>query len=138
MAAPKKGSYAETRMTELADQRKQYNVNHLGLYRGGVPVKGRGSIRGGAIGRPGEFHSPKIHNELEFYHPDAKTVTSEDAVKFKAYMVHDKFDFNRTMPSAPMYYDRKMLFTKDRSFWLAMCFAILGAMYGHKFIIRET
>lgn len=35
--APTKGSYAETRLAELKEQRKQYNVNDLGLYRGGVP-----------------------------------------------------------------------------------------------------
>ena len=31
------GSYAEERLAELKEQRKMYNVNHLGYYRGGVP-----------------------------------------------------------------------------------------------------
>ena len=56
VAAPAKGSYAETRLAELKEQRKQYNVNDIGFYRGGVPEKGRGAIRGAAIGAPGEFH----------------------------------------------------------------------------------
>jgi len=56
MAAPAPGSYAETRLRELKEQREQYNVNHLGFYRGGVPRKGRGPIRGAALGNPGEFH----------------------------------------------------------------------------------
>ena len=56
MAAPAPGSYAETRLRELKEQREQYNVNHLGFYRGGVPKKGRGPIRGAALGNPGEFH----------------------------------------------------------------------------------
>ena len=55
-AAPAPGSYAEERLAELKKQREQYNVNDLGFYRGGVPQKGRGAIRGAALGRPGEFH----------------------------------------------------------------------------------
>ena len=34
---PAPGSYAETRLKELKEQRKQYNVNDLGYYRGGIP-----------------------------------------------------------------------------------------------------
>ena len=55
-APPAKHSYAQQRLAQLKEQRKQYNVNDLGFYRGGVPQKGRGSIRGTAMGRPGEFH----------------------------------------------------------------------------------
>jgi hypothetical protein len=139
MAAPSKGSYAETRLAELKEQREQYNVNHLGLYRGGVPQKGRGPVRGQAMGRPGEFHQPKVHNQLNFYHPDSKVITSEDAVKFKAYMIHDKEDFNRAMPSHPMYYDRTMNFMKDRSFWLSLCFGIIGLMYfSNRYHVEKT
>ena len=49
-------SYAAERLAELKQQREKYNVNDLGYYRGGVPQKGRGSIRGTALGRPGSFH----------------------------------------------------------------------------------
>ena len=117
-AAPAAGSYAAERLAELKAQRKQYNVNDLGYYRGGVPQRSSGAIRGASLGVPGEFHQPKVHNQLNFYHPDAKTVTSEDSVKFKSYMLSDKDDFTRTRPQAPMYYDRNMEFLKDRSFWL--------------------
>lgn len=91
--APAKGSYAETRLAELAEQRKQYNVNHIGFYRGGVPGKNRGAIRGTSMGVPGEFHQPKVHNHYNFWHPDAKIINSEDSVKFKAYMTSDKANF---------------------------------------------
>lgn len=131
-AAPARGSYAETRLAELKEQRKQYNVNDLGFYRGGVPNKSRGAIRGSAIGVPGEFHSPKTHNFYNFYHPDSKIINSEDTVKFKAYMVSDKeTGFNITRPSHPMYYDRTMNFTKDRSFWLMLILGIYGGMYAN-------
>lgn len=127
--APAAGSYAEERLRELKEQREQYNANHLGFYRGGVPQKGRGPIRGSAMGRPGEFHDPKMHNFLNFYHPDAKMVSSEDTVKFKAYMLSDKDDFNMTRPSHPMHYDREMNFMKDRNFWLALICGMFSFMW---------
>ena len=81
------------------------------------------------MGRPGEFHQPNFHNFLNFYHPDSKTVNSEDAMKFKAFMVSDKDDFNLSRPSHPMYYDRNMDFMKDRSFWLVLTMGLIGLMY---------
>lgn len=123
------GSYAETRLAELKVQREQYNANDLGFYRGGVPKKGRGALRGASMGRPGEFHQPEAHNFLNFYHPDSKTVTSEDAMKFKAFMLSDKDDFNLSRPSHPIHYDKNMDFMKDRSFWLALICGMFGFMY---------
>lgn len=104
----------------MKEQREKYNVNHLGYYRGGLPQKGRGTTRGSALGNPGEFHSPQIHNFLDYYHADSKMVSTEDAIKFKAYMNSDKIDFTMTRPARPMYYDREFLFMKDRSFWLRL------------------
>lgn len=91
--APRPGSYAETRMRELKEQREQYNVNYLGYYRGGLPQKDRGILRGAALAPPDWFHQPNVHNYLNNYYPDAKLVTSEDAIKFKAFMNADKVDF---------------------------------------------
>lgn len=54
--APSVGSYAEERLAELKREREKYNVNDLGFYRGGNPSKGRGTIRGAALGPAGEFH----------------------------------------------------------------------------------
>ena len=71
-----------------------------------MPQKGRGAIRGKALAPVGYFHSPQVHNFLNNYHPDSAVVTSEDAVKFKAWMNSDKYDFNRNKPTHPMYYDR--------------------------------
>jgi hypothetical protein len=39
---PVRGSYADQRIEELRKEREKYNVNDLGLYRGGVPRKDRG------------------------------------------------------------------------------------------------
>ena len=125
VAAAPAGSYAAERLAELKQQREKYNVNDLGYYRGGLPQKGRGAIRGAAIGLPGEFHQPTVHNYLENYHQDSKVITSEDAVKFKAFMNSDKVDFNMSRPTHPMHYDRDMNFMKDRSFFLSF---ILGSL----------
>jgi len=43
-------------LAELKQEREKYNVNDLGFYRGGIPKKGRGPIRGNALGPAGEFH----------------------------------------------------------------------------------
>lgn len=131
-AAPAQGSYAEQRLAELKAQRAQYNVNNIGFYRGGVPQKGRGAIRGPAMGVPGEFHQPNFHNYLNFYHPDSKIINSEDAMKFKAFMVSDKSDFTMSRPSHAGHIDRNMDFMKDRSFWLALIFGMFAFMYAKK------
>ena len=55
-ASPKAGSYAETRLKELKEQRKKYNVDDFGYYRGGLPQKKKGPVRGNSLGRPGYFH----------------------------------------------------------------------------------
>lgn len=123
------GSYAAERLAELKQQREKYNANHLGYYRGGLPQPGRGTMRGSALAPPGEFHQPSVHNFLNNYHQESNVVTSEDTVKFKNYMNSDKYDFQRSMPTHPMYYDREMLFRKDRSFWLSLLLLMIGGMY---------
>lgn len=122
-------SYAAERMAELKQQRQKYNVNDLGYYRGGLPNRGSGAIRGDALGIPGDFHQPKLHNYLENYHQDSNVVDSEKAVMFKSYMNQDKVDFNRSMPTHPMYYDRNFDFLKDRIYWGALFCLIMSGFY---------
>jgi hypothetical protein len=77
----------------LKKEREKYNVNYLGYYQGGVPQKERGAMRGKSMGNAGEFHTPYIHNYLNYNHQDTSFVTSEDALKFKHWMGSDKVDF---------------------------------------------
>lgn len=72
---PSRGSYAEQRIAELKKEREKYNVNDLGYYNGGVPRAHRGSVRGDSLGEAGTFHSPQIHNFLNFNHSDSNRVT---------------------------------------------------------------
>lgn len=65
---PARGSYAEQRIEELRRERKRYNVNDLGYYNGGVPRRNRGTLRGDALGYPGDYHSPQLHNFMHKNH----------------------------------------------------------------------
>lgn len=122
-------SYAAERLAELKMQRQKYNVNDLGYYRGGLPQRDNGTVRGSALGAPGEFHSATVHNHLENYHQESNMVTSEDAVKFKAYMNSDKVDFNMSKPTHPMYYDKDFSFMKDRNYWLSLIALMFTGYY---------
>lgn len=66
---------------------------------------------------------------MNFYHPDAKKINSEDTIKFKAFMQSDKDDLKISKPSHPMYYDRNMDFLKDRSFWLLLILGMFAGLY---------
>jgi len=67
---PARGSYAEDRLEQLKKDREQYSVNHLGYYSGGIPKKDSGALRSKSLGNPGEFHTPQIHNYLNYNHQD--------------------------------------------------------------------
>jgi hypothetical protein len=128
--APAADSYAAERMAELAMQRKKFNANHLGMYMGGLPRPGKGSIRGKALGHVGEFHQPHVHNFIENYHQDSKLVSSEDAVKFKAWMGSDKTDFNRSKPFYAAYHDKNFEFLTERMYWLGLLGVFMAIGYG--------
>jgi hypothetical protein len=119
---PSRGSYAEERLHQLKAEREKYNVNFIGMYKGGVPNKDAGPLRGKALGNPNEFHSPQVHNYLEFNHQDTAFVSSEDAIKFKHWMGSDIVDFQRSRPYYPMHYDRNFEFLRDRTYWLVRLF----------------
>ena len=124
---PVRGSYAEDRLNQLKKDREQYNVNNLGYYSGGIPKKDYGPVRGKSIGNPGEFHSPQIHNYLNYNHQDTAFLTPEDAIKFKHWMGTDMVDHQRSRPYYPMHYDHDFSFMRDRSFWLG--FILLSSAF---------
>lgn len=129
---PTRGSYAEERLAELKKERAKYNVNDLGFYKGGVPRKFKGTQRGEALGPPGEFHSPQVHNYFHFNHQDSARVTSDDATLFKNWMGSDRADFLRTKPAYPMYFDRDFNYAKDRDFWLKFIVGMVLGIYAYR------
>jgi len=92
---PAPGSYAESKRQFLANERKKFNVNDFGRYRGGVPQKNKGDIRGNAMGGPGAYHEPLMHNYKINPNPDSQFVTGQDALAFKNYMMEDKYSLKR-------------------------------------------
>jgi len=131
-------SYEIARKRELAEERKKYNVDSHGFYKGGLPKKGKGQIRGQALAPPLYFHDPGIHNYLNYNHPDAKKVTTEEAIEFKQYMNTDKYDFNRSVPWFPMYIDRDFNFAKERRFYLALLVGLMFLFWAKRKYIVES
>jgi len=84
------GSYAESKRKSLAEQRKNFGVDSIGRYKGGVPQKGKGQIRGNAMGAPHEAHDTLLINMKINADPTEQFVTPEDALAFKHYMNEDK------------------------------------------------
>lgn len=56
------GSYAEERKNWLVEERKRFNVDEFGRYRGGLPQPERGVCRGKGLLGPGYYHEPLVHN----------------------------------------------------------------------------
>ena len=77
-----------------------------------------GPVRRKSLGNAGEFHTPQVHNFLNYNHQDTAFINQEDAIKFKHWMNSDIVDYQRSKPYYPMHFDRNMQFMKDRSFWL--------------------
>lgn len=86
-----KGSYAEEKQKILEEERKRFNVDAYGRYKGGVPQKDGGFRRGKSLGSIGLTHEPLVHNMKINREPDSQFVTAEDANAYKNYKNEDKF-----------------------------------------------
>lgn len=85
--APLKGSYAEYRLEKLKELRKEFNVDDLGNYKGGVPRKWSGPVRGNSEGAPGMQRNAWYHNENVHDNPHARDqVTLKEADSHKIFM----------------------------------------------------
>jgi hypothetical protein len=85
--SPMKGSYAEYRLEKLKEWRKEFNVDDIGNYKGGVPRKHRGPVRGNALGAHGVHHNSFFHNEMVHDNPHARPhVSMKDAQEHKIFM----------------------------------------------------
>lgn len=69
----------------MKEERKKFNVDEFGRYRGGIPQKSKGYMRGNAMGEPGSYHDALNHNFAINPIPDNEFVTTEDAMAFKHY-----------------------------------------------------
>lgn len=55
-------TYGYKRLKELAEERKQYNLDKFYRYKGGLPKKDSGSVRAGSLGAIGERANPVYVN----------------------------------------------------------------------------
>lgn len=129
--APESGSYAESRLKQLKEEREKYNVNDLHYYNGGLPQK-HGYARGKAWSIPGDIHDTAMHNEFNFNHPDSTFVSADDEIKFKSWMNSDKQEFQEARPYYTTTYDRNFNFLRDRSFFLLLLLSMMGGTFVFK------
>ena len=59
--------------------KRKYNIDEFGRFRGGVPNKKKGTIRGTALETPGKFFSHVVHQDTVDTDPDYQYVTPQVA-----------------------------------------------------------
>jgi len=91
----KPDSYAAQKQEILKEERKKFNIDEFGRFKGGVPQKGKGAIRGSALGSPGSMHDPDIIQEFNEFKQTEQRVTEREANAFKNWMQSDSFGIKR-------------------------------------------
>lgn len=56
-----------------------------------VPQKGKGQVRGSALGEPGMMHDPDVINTINEYEPTEQRVDEREANAFKRWMQCNEF-----------------------------------------------
>jgi curved DNA-binding protein CbpA len=134
---PMRGSYAEFRMKALEKERSKFNVNHLGYYSGGLPVKGNETIRKGSLGPVGAMHPRDLHNYYERYDRDAHEVTTTEAADFKVTKHNDRAEVKREKAYFRIEEDPDWTHVRNRTFSTLIIFAILGYAIAKNVFMRE-
>lgn len=97
-----KGSYAEEKLKILEEERKKFNVDMFGRYKGGLPQAGKGPVRrgvhGSSLAPTGMAHDTMVHRMKTDYWPDHQSVTAEDALHFSHYQNITKWETSRRKP----------------------------------------
>ncbi|KAL4508515.1 hypothetical protein ABPG72_003819 [Tetrahymena utriculariae] len=96
----KVGTYAAEKQRLLAEERAKFNVDHLGRYKGGLPIKGNGVIRKGihgeGFGAPSHAHDALIHQIKESKDTmDYQNITNEVAQNFANHQNNDRWVVER-------------------------------------------
>ena len=55
-------AYENEKRKFLQEERKRFNVDDFGRYKGGLPRKELGNCRGNSFGQPGSLHNVDYHN----------------------------------------------------------------------------
>lgn len=94
--------YGYKRLKELADERKAYNIDSFYRYKGGLPGKHQGPIRGSAYGAPGTKADAndlnfvlKGHNQISM---ESDYVDDNEAHEFKLYKTMEQVNVKTNRP----------------------------------------
>ena len=93
-----KGSYGDFKKERMDKWRKEFNVDGLNNFKGGVPRKNSGSNRAGALGNPGEPYDVYMHNETWADNPLIKDTINEDVSEHKYFMNERRAQNSRFKP----------------------------------------
>lgn len=126
------GSYAEYFKGEMKRNRKEFNVDAFGTYKGGLPKQHGGRVRGEALDIPGRIHNPQVHKDLYDASDAELQVDQGVATEFKNFKNLDKK--LRTKPTTWMKAtvtedafrigDNKLFFISFK--WLVLTMLIVG------------
>ena len=84
-----KGSYGDFKMEKLKEFQKQFNFDHLGNFKGGVPRRHTYN-RGSAIGTPGQVYSGYEHDDQHADNPIVKPIQTDEAINHKYFNLSKK------------------------------------------------
>ena len=134
---PMRGSYAEFRMKSLEKEREKYNVNHLGYYNGGLPVKGNERTRKGALGPVGAVHSKDLHNYYERFDRDSYEVSPTDAADFKVNKHGERYEITKEKQYFKLEEDPEWTSVRNRGFSTIIILSIIGYWFAKNVYLRE-
>jgi curved DNA-binding protein CbpA len=126
--------YGYKRLKELSEERKKYNINDFYRYRGGLPQKHLGSIRGEAYGAPdtkADVHSLnfilKLHGSIPF---ESDYVDNKEAHEYKLSKTIDTDNLKAQKPflRAEIDYNYTKFYTFRRHFLFYAALAGLIAL----------
>lgn len=128
-------NYAEHKKSVLDEIRKEYNVDKFGNFKGGIPRRSSGSLRGNSEGVPGSPFDDFEFNEKNADSPLIKDNTNFDSLNHKYFNNELKTQNQRFRPyfniekqNADEQYDNHPEYLKKTRFALTF-FLLLGSYY---------
>lgn len=138
-----KGSYGDFKLEKLKQWRKEFNFDHLGNFKGGVPRKYKGYAREGSHQGPLSPYNDYIHNEDHADNPNVKNVLNFDVSQHKAFQNIGKEENLRFRPyfnlqEMPMDFQYNQTDENRFLMRLPLCFLLLYITYlGYNKIVSK-
>ncbi|OMJ71872.1 hypothetical protein SteCoe_29817 [Stentor coeruleus] len=134
--------YGYRRMKELAEERKSFNIDNFYRYRGGLPQKHLGAVRGNAYGPPGgkaDIYDLnfllKGHNQIS---KESDYVDDKEAHEYKLYKAIDPEVANKERPFLRAEIDYNFAKGKTIKSHALFYFGLLGTVVGLHFLYESN